>query len=280
MKKRITLSLIIPAYNEENHLEACLESVKHQTEKPEEVFVVDNNSTDKTVEIAKKYDFVTLLHEKRQGLIPARNNGFDAATCQLLGRIDADTILEPDWVEQVKEGFRTHRIDGMTGFARIYVHLFDWFIPLSTFWTRVYFLQALATYRFQVLWGPNMVIRNSVWKQIKDQLAQNDHEVHEDQDISITMKANGYITYLNKNMIIDTDGMRFTFIDKAIEYTQRQNKTIRRHKANGNLERINENADISWLKSKFVLLFTLPFGLLYAIVLAIAHIARKLKIIY
>lgn len=50
------VSLVIPIYNEEKYIKKCLDSVKCQVEKPDEIIVVDNNSTDNTVNIAKKYN--------------------------------------------------------------------------------------------------------------------------------------------------------------------------------------------------------------------------------
>ncbi len=49
------VSVIIPTYNSSRTLEKCLESIKNQTYKNVEIIVVDNNSTDNTKEIAKKY---------------------------------------------------------------------------------------------------------------------------------------------------------------------------------------------------------------------------------
>jgi glycosyltransferase involved in cell wall biosynthesis len=95
------LTIVIPVYNEENHLAACLEAISRQTMKPAEVIVVDNNSSDATPEIAMKYGFVRLLREKRQGVVYARNRGFSAAGAELIGRIDGDTILPDTWVETV-----------------------------------------------------------------------------------------------------------------------------------------------------------------------------------
>ena len=105
--KPLTLSIVIPAYNEENHLKTCLDSIAAQIDRPEEVIVVDNNSTDKTALIAQSYPFVTLLKEPRQGVVFARDKGFNAAKSQIIGRIDADSVLPPDWVTKVKEFYET-----------------------------------------------------------------------------------------------------------------------------------------------------------------------------
>src|SRR6185437_1716246 len=62
-EKPLTLSLVIPAYNEERYIKHCLDAIASQTVTPMEVFVVDNNSTDSTAAIAKNYEFVQVLSE-------------------------------------------------------------------------------------------------------------------------------------------------------------------------------------------------------------------------
>ena len=68
------VSVVIPSYNEEKYIGRCLEGIALQIEKPDEVIVVDNNCTDKTVEIAEKFG-ATIIKEKKQGmtLIPEQN---------------------------------------------------------------------------------------------------------------------------------------------------------------------------------------------------------------
>jgi len=97
------ISIVIPVYNEESQLAACRDAISQQKESPFEVIVVDNNSTDSTVRVALSFPFVTLIREPRQGVMHARTTGFDAARGDIIGRIDADTILPPDWTESVLE---------------------------------------------------------------------------------------------------------------------------------------------------------------------------------
>ena len=121
-----SLSIVIPAYNEENHLRACLDAIARQTVMPDEVIVVDNNSTDKTAEIAREYPFVKVLKEKRQGIVYARNRGFNAANSQFIGRIDSDTRLPRDWVGRVKCFYddEKHLEEALTGGGYFYNVLF------------------------------------------------------------------------------------------------------------------------------------------------------------
>lgn len=101
-----TISVIIPAYNEENYLPDCLKSIlKHKTENVKEVIVVDNASTDKTSEIAKSFPGVTVVHEPKKGLTAARQKGLDTATGKLLAYIDADTRIGEHWFDRINETF-------------------------------------------------------------------------------------------------------------------------------------------------------------------------------
>ncbi|MDD5054512.1 MAG: glycosyltransferase family A protein, partial [Candidatus Nanoarchaeia archaeon] len=73
MKQKPVISVIIPAYNEEDSIEKTLISLKNQkTKVPYEIIVCDNNSTDKTFKIAKKIADKT-VKEKKQGGAYARN---------------------------------------------------------------------------------------------------------------------------------------------------------------------------------------------------------------
>jgi glycosyltransferase involved in cell wall biosynthesis len=105
------LSFVVPAYNEEAYLGACLESILSQTHGLEhltEIIVVNNASTDHTREIALSYPRVRLVDELRKGLPYARQAGFLASTGSLIANVDADSRLTPGWVEMVLATFRDH----------------------------------------------------------------------------------------------------------------------------------------------------------------------------
>lgn len=108
------VSVVIPAFNEAEFLDACLNSLTKQTEPPDEIIVVNNNSTDNTVKIAKKYD-VRIVNEKKQGMISARNSGFNKAKFDIIARTDADTILPPSWIKKIKNGFKDKDLVALSG---------------------------------------------------------------------------------------------------------------------------------------------------------------------
>jgi glycosyltransferase involved in cell wall biosynthesis len=103
------LSFVVPAYNEEAYLPACLESILHQTAQlpagTSEIIVVNNASSDRTREVALSYPGVIVVDEPRKGLTFARQAGFAASSGSLIANVDSDSRLTPGWVAQVLTTF-------------------------------------------------------------------------------------------------------------------------------------------------------------------------------
>ena len=107
------LSFVVPAYNEEAYLPACLESILSQIDPATsglasdacEIIVVNNASTDRTREVALRYPGVTVVDEPRKGLTFARQAGFAASTGDLIANVDSDSRLTPGWVAKVLASF-------------------------------------------------------------------------------------------------------------------------------------------------------------------------------
>ena len=116
------LSFVVPAYNEEAYLPACLESILSQidprtTNLPAgtcEIIVVNNASTDRTREVALCYTGVTVVDEPRKGLTFARQAGFAASTGDLIANVDADSRLTPGWVAKVLSTFAEAEATALT----------------------------------------------------------------------------------------------------------------------------------------------------------------------
>ena len=64
------VSLIIPAYNEEKYIIGCLDSITKQKIMPDEVIVVNNNCSDSTLSIVKRYSFVKIVNETNNEKLP------------------------------------------------------------------------------------------------------------------------------------------------------------------------------------------------------------------
>jgi len=123
------LSFVVPAYNEEAYLPACLESILAQTRElgePVEIIVVNNASTDRTREVALGYSGVRVVDEPHKGLTFARQAGFAASTGELIANVDSDSRLTSGWVEKVLATFAAEpKIVSLSG-PFIYYDLTPW----------------------------------------------------------------------------------------------------------------------------------------------------------
>jgi len=95
------VSVIITTKNEEKNIENCLKSIRNQTYKNIEIIVVDNNSTDKTKEIAKKYTDKVFKHGPERSA--QRNFGAKMARGKYILYLDADMILSPGVIKECVE---------------------------------------------------------------------------------------------------------------------------------------------------------------------------------
>ncbi len=104
MEKKI--SVIIAAYNVEEYLMKCLETVKNQTYKNLQIIVIDDGSTDSTPQICDSYkadNRFVIVHKKNGGLSAARNTGLDIADGDYLIFIDGDDYIEENLCEELVE---------------------------------------------------------------------------------------------------------------------------------------------------------------------------------
>ena len=107
------ISIVIPARNEEKTLPLCLDSLVNQRSPlpSHEVIVVDNHSTDKTEVVAKQYiDKLNLrvINEPKQGVSTARNTGAKDAKGSYLVFLDADNIVESDFLSIVENNSKLY----------------------------------------------------------------------------------------------------------------------------------------------------------------------------
>jgi len=150
MKKPL-VSVVIPAYNEENYIANCLKSVLAQDfpKKDYEVIVVNNNSTDNTANLVKKYfPQVKLITEKKQGVVFARIKGVAEAKGEIIAFTDADTLLPSDWLKKITHAFSHPQIVGVGGHIKLFPPT-----PLTHF---IQFTANLSFSLFKTFPGSNM----------------------------------------------------------------------------------------------------------------------------
>jgi glycosyltransferase involved in cell wall biosynthesis len=192
-----SLSIVIPAYNEERYLPACLESVAAQTVKADEVIVVDNGSSDRTAEIAQSFKFVKLIREHKQGIGYARSRGFDEARSDIIARIDSDTVLPPDWVEKIQSFYANpaHHNQAVTGGCSFYNLHSGWLTGVTYGLIVFHFNRLLLGHYFP--WGSNSALPKSAWEKVRTKVS-NRPDIHEDLDLGFKLAYAGYgITYVH-----------------------------------------------------------------------------------
>jgi len=120
------ICVVIPAHNEAKYICDCLYSFVHQTEPPEELIVVDDNSTDATYELAlgfaKDHPWIKVVqhassseHLPGEKVVRAFNYGLENSSNEydLIGKFDADIILPSNYFEQMRNHFKSNWLLGM-----------------------------------------------------------------------------------------------------------------------------------------------------------------------
>jgi len=207
------LSIVIPAYNEEQYLGKCLESVFRElvgSNCDAEVIVVNNASTDGTKNVAISFERVLVIEEPRKGLVQARHAGFLASKGDLIANVDADTILPRGWIERVLEEFaRDKKLVALSG-----PFIFYDLSKFVNFWVKYFFfLGAIASFvgdrvmgRGGILQGGNYILRRNALEQIGGYNLQL-HFFGEDADVAQRIGKVGKVKFTPR-LPIYTSGRR------------------------------------------------------------------------
>ncbi len=109
------ISVIVPAYNAEKWIEDCCRSVFSQTYPNWELIVVDDGSSDETLQcagaVSRGMDNVRLIHTENHGVCHARNTGLEAAQGEYIAFLDADDMLVPNCLEFLYQRLTEDRCD-------------------------------------------------------------------------------------------------------------------------------------------------------------------------
>lgn len=187
------ISVVIPAYNEEAFLPNLLDSLQKQTfsKQDYEVIVVDNNSTDKTAAIAKKFG-ARVISESKRGYAYACNAGFAAAKGEIIARADADYVQPKDWLEKIWNAFEKNPAFAALGGPTY---------PLeSTFLENIIYYPGILLWQyFLKMLGrgflfPNMAARRSAYEKCGG--FNTKLEFGEDTDMCLRLKLVGKVAFM------------------------------------------------------------------------------------
>jgi len=213
MKRLPAISIIIPAHNEEKTIYLALDSIKKQDYKGNlETIVADNGSTDKTVQIAKKYG-VKIISIPEKGVAIARQTGFMAAKGQIIATTDADTILPVNWLSRIEAEF-SKRPDAVMVSGMYTFYDGSWFLNSLTRLLN-YHLFAL----FNWYSGTNMAVKRDAFMKIGG--FDTTLPLSEDSDLGVRLRKIGKVHRFN-HLKVSTSGRRFNqlgIIGGLLSYT-------------------------------------------------------------
>jgi len=109
------IALYVPCFNAAKTIRACLAGVFCQSRPADEVLVIDDGSTDMTVEIAKKYPVRIIKHTKNLGLAAARNSAIRSTKAKLIASFDSDCKPSRDWLKYLEERISLSKVAGVGG---------------------------------------------------------------------------------------------------------------------------------------------------------------------
>ena len=201
------ISVVIPAYNEEEYLGTCLEAITDQAYKPFEVIVVDNGSLDQTVAIAQSFPGVRVVAEPTHGIFAAVTTGFDEARGSIIARTDADSRPEADWLEAIVKAFEDEALSALSG----PIYYYD--LPLAGLIRRgENFIRgrlAVHSGEAKFLTGANMAIRRPAWLEVKSKLCRRPG-IHEDLDLAIHLQEDNRAIGFFSQVVVSTSARRIT----------------------------------------------------------------------
>jgi cellulose synthase/poly-beta-1,6-N-acetylglucosamine synthase-like glycosyltransferase len=173
VSEHVTISFVVPAYNEEKHLARTLTAIISEIGRSgcaAEVIVVNNASTDGTGELAASFPEVIVVDEPVKGLVQARRAGFMRATGDLVANVDADTIVTEGWLNRVLDEFR--RKPDLVALSGPYIY-YDVSksarIAVRAFYVMGYAFYILSRFVLRVgsmLQGGNFVVRRTALEEI------------------------------------------------------------------------------------------------------------------
>lgn len=217
---KVRVSIVIPAYNEEKCIESTLFSLlrsEQETNINYEVILVDNNSTDNTVNVALKYKNglnLRIIKERVQGRGAARARGFKEAEGEIILSADADTILFKGWIEKLVNELNGKNI-GVTTSCQIVEGAFLTRLVFNSFQPVIMIIYRILFGHFW-LSGFSFGIKKAVYESSGgfDQTLQ----AQEDTDLSFRVSKLGKIKFINSPVIVSNRRFKKGLIVGYFEY--------------------------------------------------------------
>jgi GT2 family glycosyltransferase len=193
----------IPCFNGANYLPNTIAAILNQTHPPDELLIIDDGSTDNSIEVASRYPVRVVRHERNKGLAAARNTALENARFEFLAAFDVDAVAEPTWLEYLLEGFQDEHVAGVGG--RLIENFRE---DPPDFWRALQLGQDMGETPIEMVWptpkrlgGFGTVFRVDALKKVGgyDQQFRTNYE---DVDLCIRVLQAGYKTLFNPRAVM------------------------------------------------------------------------------
>lgn len=192
------VSVVIPAYNEEKNIVSCIESIINTQYEQLDIIIVDDGSTDGTIKqihtLQKLYPNIILVKGKHKGKTDSLNLGIQHAKEEIVVNIDADTVVEREFITAIVRPFADKTVGAVSGMPHVRnaTHVITWFQEVE------YYYNNLIRYIFSKTFKTGIWLFGSVTAYRKEALEKVAHfskdTLAEDMDIALAIQGAGYKT--------------------------------------------------------------------------------------
>lgn len=192
-KKLPSVTILVPAFNEEKNIEKCLKSIKNldYPKNKLKIMVVNDGSTDKTVKIVKKFKEVKLINKKRGGKASALNYGLKFINTDLIVCMDADSFATRNYLKKAVGYFKDTKVAAVSTAVKVK--------KLSTISSKIQWVEYLISIVFRKLFaildcqfvvpGAGGIYRAATIKKVG---GFDSKSLTEDMEMALRLQTKGY----------------------------------------------------------------------------------------
>lgn len=190
-----TISVVVPSLDDASMLRRCLADLAAQTRAADEIIVVDNGSVDDTAAVAVAAGAI-VVSEPTRGVLHATARGFDAATGDFIGRLDADSRPAPDWVARIATRFDADpTLSALTGTGDFYgCGATARFLGRHVYLGGYFWFMGMIIGRTP-LFGSNFAVRRRTWADARERIHIDDPRAHDDLDLSFVLDPDAGVEF-------------------------------------------------------------------------------------
>lgn len=182
-----TISVVVPSRNDATYLKSCLEALARQTRQADEIVVVDNDSSDSTSAVARRFG-ARVVSQPVHGIWPAASAGYDAASSDIIARLDADSVPGDDWVEKAVACLAgDDGPDLLVGDGDFYGPrpLINWIgdhCYVGAMWVVL-----PPFFGHEPVFGSNFAMTRDAWKELRGRAHIHNAGIHDDLDLTFAL---------------------------------------------------------------------------------------------